>query len=309
MAFLGERNDEMDYLMTLGIFASIYAILAISLNVLTGYAGQVSLGHAALFGIGAYTSAVLTVNIGMNYWAALPLSILITALVGSLLGLPGLRVHSDFLVLVTIGINFVVVAFFKYIPFFGGPYGLVNIPRPTLFGKTLDTPGYFLYALGWAVFVILFTYWMSKKYLRSAFEAIKEDEEAAEAMTVSVPRFKIYAFTISAAFAGLAGNLWAHYMGVIFPNDFSFSRSVEIMTMIVIGGVGTIRGAVLGALLLVFLPEYLRFVGDYRMLIYGLIIIFTMVFIPSGLLGDRSITWRWTKIFKKGDRIAGNNSD
>ncbi len=299
----------MGYLMTLGIFASIYTILAISLNILTGYAGQVSLGHAALFGIGAYVSAALTVNLGFNYWTALPLSILITALVGALLGLPSLRVHSDFLVLVTIGINFVVVALFKYTPFFGGPYGLLGIPRPSLFGESMNTFEYFLYAVGWATFTILFVYWMSKKYIRVAFEAIKEDEEAAEAMTISVARFKIYAFTISAAFAGLAGNLWAHYMGVIFPGNFSFSKSIEIMTMIVLGGIGTIRGAVLGAVLLIFLPEYLRFVSDYRMLIYGLIIVFTMIFIPSGLLGDRSITWKWTRIFKKGDRVAKNNEN
>ncbi len=291
----------MGYLMTLGIFSSIYIILAISLNILTGYAGQVSLGHAALFGIGAYTSAILTVNLGFNYWLALPLSIVITALVGALLGLPSLRVHSDFLVLVTIGINFVVVALLKYTPFFGGPYGIMGIPRPTFFGKPMDTFGYFLYASGWAVLTIIFTYWMSKKYIRTAFEAIKEDEEAAEAMTISVPRFKIYAFAISAAFAGLAGSLWAHYMGVIFPDNFSFSKSIEIMTMIVLGGMGTIRGAVLGAILLVFLPEYLRFVSDYRMLIYGLIIVFTMLFMPSGLLGDRSITWKWTKLLKKDD--------
>ncbi len=275
----------LDYLMTLSIFAGINTMLALSLNILIGFAGQVSLGHAAFFGIGAYTSAVLTVNLGLNYWFALPLSVLISGFIGFLLGLPSLRVKHDFLVLATIGINFVVVSIFNYVQFFGGPYGIVGIPRPSLFGKTLDTFGYFIYTMVWLVLSVVFVIYLSKVYLRYGFEAVKEDEEAAESIGVSVPRYKMYAFTISGAMAGLAGNLWAHYMGVIFPENFAFPVSITILTMVVLGGVGTITGPIIGAVIITLLPEILRFVQNYRMLIYGTIIVLVMLFMPEGLMG------------------------
>lgn len=275
----------LDYLMTLSIFAGINIMLALSLNILIGFAGQVSLGHAAFFGIGAYTSAVLTVNLGLNYWFALPLSVLISGFIGFLLGLPSLRVKHDFLVLATIGINFVVVSIFNYVQFFGGPYGIVGIPRPSLFGKTLDTFGYFIYTMVWLVLSVVFVIYLSKVYLRYGFEAVKEDEEAAESIGVSVPRYKMYAFTISGAMAGLAGNLWAHYMGVIFPENFAFPVSITILTMVVLGGVGTITGPIIGAVIITLLPEILRFVQNYRMLIYGTIIVLVMLFMPEGLMG------------------------
>jgi len=275
----------LDYLMTLSIFAGINIMLALSLNILIGFAGQVSLGHAAFFGIGAYTSAVLTVNLGLNYWFALPLSVLISGFIGFLLGLPSLRVKHDFLVLATIGINFVVVSIFNYVQFFGGPYGIVGIPRPSLFGKTFDTFGYFIYTMVWLILSVVFVIYLSKVYLRYGFEAVKEDEEAAESIGVSVPRYKMYAFTISGAMAGLAGNLWAHYMGVIFPENFAFPVSITILTMVVLGGVGTITGPIIGAVIITLLPEILRFVQNYRMLIYGTIIVLVMLFMPEGLMG------------------------
>jgi len=275
----------LDYLMTLSIFAGINIMLALSLNILIGFAGQVSLGHAAFFGIGAYTSAVLTVNLGLNYWFALPLSVLISGFIGFLLGLPSLRVKHDFLVLATIGINFVVVSIFNYVQFFGGPYGIVGIPRPSLFGKTLDTFGYFIYTMVWLILSVVFVIYLSKVYLRYGFEAVKEDEEAAESIGVSVPRYKMYAFAISGAMTGLAGNLWAHYMGVIFPENFAFPVSITILTMVVLGGVGTITGPIIGAVIITLLPEILRFVQNYRMLIYGTIIVLVMLFMPEGLMG------------------------
>jgi len=282
----------LDYLLTLMTFCGIYSILALSLNILIGFAGQVSLGHAAFFGIGAYASAIFTVKLGLSYWISLPLSILISAFFGFLLGLPSLRVKHDFLVLATIGMNFVVVSLFNYISFFGGPYGIVGIPRPSLFGHTLMTIGYFLYTLFWVVLVTLFVRYLTKKYVRYGFEAIKEDEWAAESIGVSVPRFKIYAFTIAGALAGLAGNLWAHQMGAIFPDNFSFPVSISILTMVVLGGIGTIIGPIVGAVLLTILPEILRFVQDYRMFIYGAIVVLLMLYQPSGLLGKGGILRR-----------------
>ncbi|MGJ8454708.1 branched-chain amino acid ABC transporter permease [Pseudothermotoga sp. U03pept] len=301
---------SLDYLLTITVFMSVNVILATSLNVLIGFAGQVSLGHAAFFGIGAYTSAILTVKVGVDYWWALVLSIIIGGLIGSLLGLPSLRVREDFLVLATIGMNFVVVSIFNYVPFFGGPYGIISIPRPKFFGHTFGTRAYAIYALIWAVAVVLFVIFLSKRYVRMGFDALRENEDAAESIGVSSPRYKIYAFTIAGALAGLAGNLWAHYMTVIFPDNFSFPVSISIITMVVIGGLGTITGPIIGAVLVTILPELLRFIQDYRMFVYGMIIVFTMLFMPSGIMGFlRGVSNGSTfsrKYIQKIRRIAGS---
>ncbi len=282
----------LDYFLTLITFSNIFVILSLSLNVLIGYAGQVSLGHAAFFGIGAYTSAVLAVKLGIGYGWTLLFSVLVGGFFGFLLGLPSLRVKHDFLVLATIGLNFVVVAIFKYVDFFGGPYGIIGLPAPKFFGKELGTGGYAAYTAFWAAVVTLLMIYIERVYLRYGLEAIRENEEAAESIGVSVPLFKIYAFTIAGALAGLAGNLWAYQMGMVFPDDFSFPVSITILTMVVLGGVGTISGPILGAMLLTFLPEILRFIQDYRLLLYGAIIVLVMMYQPSGLLGKGGILRR-----------------
>ena len=287
---------SLDYFLTVSTYANISVILALSLNILMGYAGQVSLGHAAFFGIGAYASAVLTVNLGLNYWVALPLSVLIGAVSGFLLGLPSLRVKHDFLVLATIGLHFVVVSIFNYVDFFGGPYGIIGLPLPNLFGHDLMTLGYFFYTLFWVVIVILLNLYIEKVYLRYGFEAIKENEEAAESIGISSPRFKIYAFTISGALAALAGNLWAHQMGMVFPDNFSFPVSISILTMVVLGGIGTIVGPITGAVIITLLPEILRFIQEYRMLVYGAIIVLVMMYQPAGLMGRGGLL---RKIFQR----------
>ncbi len=287
---------SLDYILTLVTFSNIFSILALSLNIITGYAGQVSLGHAAFFGIGAYTSAILAVKFGVGYWWTLLASVLISGVVGLFLGLPSLRVKHDFLVLATIGTNFVVVALFKYIDFFGGPYGIVGIPMARIFGIDLSTTGFAVYTSIWLVISTVLNLYINKVYLRYGFEAVKENEEAAESIGVSVSLFKIYAFTISGALAGLAGNLWAYQMGMVFPDDFSFSISISILTMLVLGGMGTTSGPILGAYTLTFLPEALRFIQDYRMLLYGLIIVLVMMYQPSGLLGKNGIL---RKAFKR----------
>ncbi len=283
---------SLDYLFTVLTYANIFSILALSLNILMGYAGQVSLGHAAFFGIGAYASAVLTVKLGLSYWFSLPLSVLIGGILGFLLGLPSLRVRHDFLVLATIGLNFVVVSVFNYVDFFGGPYGIIGLPIVRIFGHDLMTFGYFVYTSVWLLIIVLINLYIERVFLRFGFEAVKENEDAAESIGVSVPRFKIYAFSISGAMAALAGNLWAHQMGMVFPDNFSFPVSVSILTMVVLGGMGTISGPIVGAFILTFLPEVLRFVQDYRLLIYGAIIIAVMMYQPHGLLGKSGILRR-----------------
>ncbi|MCS7175606.1 branched-chain amino acid ABC transporter permease [Pseudothermotoga sp.] len=277
---------SLDYFLTVSVFTMINTILALSLNILIGYAGQVSLGHAAFFGIGAYASAVLTVKFGLDYWLALLFSILVSGLIGLLLGLPALRVKEDFLVLATIGINFVVVSVFNYVKFFGGPYGILGLPRPKLFGIVFNTKIYALYVLIWTTVVFFLVRYISNTYLKLGFDTLRENEDAAESVGVSSARYKMYAFAMAGLMAGLAGNLWAHYMTVVFPDNFSFPVSIGILTMVVVGGVGTLFGPVVGAVLITFLPELLRFARDYRMLIYGFIIVFTMFFMPKGIVGS-----------------------
>ena len=280
-----------EYLLTVGIFVGIFSILTISLNILVGYARQISAGHAAFWGIGAYASAILTVRYGLSFWEALPLVVLITAAVGILLGLPSLRVSHDFLVLVTIGLNFIVVAVFSYSSFFGGSMGIVGIPRPMIGGKPLNNLAYFLLVIGFLLLLIFVNLRFLQTWARLGMEAMGEDDVAAQSLGIHIAKFKILAFALSAAFAGVAGSLWSHYIGSVFPENFGFLRSVELLAMLVFGGIGTLRGAVFGAALLVILPEYLRFIQDYRMLIYGGILIVMMMVQPMGILGKGS--WLW----------------
>ncbi|GAB4538175.1 MAG: branched-chain amino acid ABC transporter permease [Anaerolineae bacterium] len=292
------------YVISVAVFVGIWVSLALSLNILTGYAGQVSLGHAAFFGIGAYTSAVLAVRYAMPFWVDFLGAIVLTGLVGAVLGLPSLRVRHDFLVLATMGINFVVVAIFKYVDFFGGAMGLVNIPAPSLFGATFRGGIPYL-ALVWAYafLVWLLSWYLSRTWAGLAFHTVRIDEDAAAAVGVSVPRFKIYAFGISAALAGGAGSLYGHFIGSVFPDTFVFVESIAVLSMVIFGGVGTLRGPILGAIILKAAPEMLRFVQDYRFTIYGALLVLMMLFQPMGLIGDRS--WLWRNLSRLLRRPAG----
>lgn len=282
-----------DYLLTVGIFVGIFTILTLSLNILTGYAKQVSLGHAAFFGIGAYAQAILVTRAGLSFWSALPCTVIIAATIGGMLGLPSLRVSHDFLVLTTIGLNFIVVAVFGYFNFFGGAMGIIGIPMPQIFGRALTNLDFFLMTFSFVIITALVSYYLSKTWARLAMEGLGEDEIAAQSMGINVARFKIYAFVLSSALAGIAGSLWAHYIGSVFPNNFAFSRSISIISMLVFGGMGTIRGAIFGAVLLKIIPEFFRFVETYRMLIYGGLLVLMITFQPMGLLGRGSVLWNF----------------
>lgn len=284
----------MDYFISLAIFAGIWVALALSLNILMGYAGQVSLGHAAFFGIGAYTSALLTQRYGQSFVIGLLGALLVTGLVGGFLGLPSLRVRHDFLVLATMGVNFVVVAVFKYVDFFGGALGLVDIPTPRFFGLDSEIP-YLILVWLYVLFTLGVAWYLSKAWAGMALNAVRLDEDAAASVGVSVPRFKIIAFIISAALAGGAGSLYAHYLKSLFPDTFGFLESIVILSMVVVGGVGTLRGPIFGAILLRLLPELLRGLVDYRFTVYGALLVLMMLFQPMGLLGDDSALWRGLK--------------
>lgn len=277
------------YLITILTIIAIHAIVVCGLNVIVGYAGQISLGHAAFFGIGAYTAALLATKAGFSFWAALPIVLVISGLVGLLLGLPSLRVRDDFLAITTIGINFIVEAIFLYIPFFGGALGIGGIPRIFIFGIKLKGIAFFGLCIFFLILVLIVCWWFTRSWAGLACFALREEESAASSMGISPVRFKLLAFVVGTAMAGLGGALYAHYMRFISATDFSFPVSIALLSTIVLGGMGTLWGPVLGAVILGALPEIFRPLVDYRMLFYMVLLLLMIRFQPGGLLGESSV--------------------
>ena len=277
------------YLITILITILIYAMLAHSLNIITGHAGQISLGHAAFFGIGAYTSAMLYTEAGSPFWISVFLAAVVAGIVGALLGIPCLRVRDDFLAITTMGINFVVEAIFLYLPFFGGAMGIGGINLPKWFGREMTKPEYFFLILVVFFLLLFLDRRIGRSWIGLAWASIREDEQAAGAMGVDVVRFKVLAFILGSAIAGLAGGFYAHFLTFIMPQNFGFGQSIVILCMVVFGGIGTRWGPIVGAIILGILPEISRPIMEYRILIYGVLLLAMMRFQPGGLLGPDSI--------------------
>ncbi|MDT8285308.1 MAG: branched-chain amino acid ABC transporter permease [Thermovirgaceae bacterium] len=278
-----------NYVLTIGIFVAINGIVACGLNIIVGYAGQISLGHAAFFGIGAYTAALLATRAGFSFWLSLPLVIIITGAIGLLLGLPSLRVRADFLAITTIGINFIVESVFMYVPFFGGALGIGGISRILFFGIRLREAGFLALAGTLLVLSLGCTWWFARSWTGLACFALREDETSASSIGISPVLFKLLAFMTGTAMAGVGGSLYAHYMRFISATDFGFPVSVMMLSMVVVGGMGTLWGPVIGALLLTILPEVFRPLTDYRMLLYAVLLLLMIRFQPGGLLGERGV--------------------
>lgn len=297
----------MDYFVNVAILITINAIAACGLNVIVGYAGQISLGHAAFFGIGAYASAMLTTKAGFTFWEALPIVLLIAAILGFILGLPSLRVKEDFLAITTMGINFIVEAVFLYTPFFGKALGIGGIPRIYAFGQRLNNQTLLGLCLCILALTLLICWQFTRTWAGLSCFAVREDETAAASMGISPVRTKLMAFIIGTVFASLAGALYAHYVRFISAGDFGFPVSITMMSMVVIGGIGTLWGPLLGALILGVLPEAFRPLIDYRMFLYSLLLLLTIRFQPGGLLGEQSFAWNVFQHFAgKGKRGAPN---
>ena len=275
------------YLYSIGATAAIFTLLALSLNIITGYAGQAMMGHAAFFGIGAYTAAILTQTYHVNFFLALLIAMLFTGACGALLGLISLRLQADFLAITTIGINFVMVALFNNMSITGGSLGL-TILKPMLFGTKMGNRQFFWLTCVVSVVVCLLIIKMRRSWFGMALASINNDSAAAHSFGIDVSRYQILTFIIGTVIAGLAGGIYAHRMGYICSSDFAFVISIQILSMVVIGGIGTIRGPIFGALLLTFLPEALRFADNYRSFVYGTLLVLMVRFMPSGLIGDNS---------------------
>lgn len=273
------------YHLQLLTFIGIYTLLALGLNMLMGYAGQISLGHAAFFGLGAYTTAVLTVHCGWSPWMSLPVALLLTAAVSFLVALPMLKLHGFYLGMGTLGFGMIGYILFRgWARVTGGDSGLVGIPPLTL-GSIELTSKVSYYYLVW--FCVIVGFIICERVVDSrmgrALRAIHDSEQAAGAMGVDTARIKVNVFVMSAVFSALAGFLYAHMVTFISPSSFDFLVSVRMVTMVVIGGMASIWGSLLGASLLTLLPEWLQVFVDYEMMVYGFVLMVVMIFLPQGL--------------------------
>lgn len=283
---------SLDYLIVVLVTISIFAVLVVSLNLVAGYAGQPNLAQGAFLGIGAYFAAVLSVHDGWSFWATIPAATIAAGIAGLVVGAISLRLHEDFLAITTIGLNFVVVAMFEYVPFFGGAVGVYAIPLPSIGSHVFGNADFLVVGAVMVVGVVALSWYLEQTWFGAALLAIRDDEAAAAATGIPVARYKTAAFVLSASLAGLAGALYAPFISAVTPTSFGFSESVVILAMLVFGGMGVIGGAIAGAVVLGALPEVFRFISDYRLLTFGAILVLMLRFQPQGLLGEDSAVRR-----------------
>jgi branched-chain amino acid transport system permease protein len=302
--FFGSRG-YVD-VMTLAL---IYVVLGLGLNIVVGFAGLLDLGYVGFYAIGAYTYALLNQYFGLSFWECVPLAASASALFGFLLGFPVLRLRGDYLAIVTLGFGEIIRLLLNNMTgLTGGPDGVSGIPKPTVFGVAMArhplTEGgttfhqlfgltyegghmvIFLYFIG--LLLALFTYFVTSRLLRMpmgrAWEALREDEIACRSLGINPTKVKLSAFTLGAAFAGLAGSFFAARQGLVTPESFTFIESALILAIVVLGGMGSQLGVILAAILLTVLPEVARSFAEYRMLIFGLVMVLMMMWRPQGLL-------------------------
>lgn len=286
----------MDYVFHVLVFVCIYGTLAVSLNAVVGVTGMLSIVHAALWGVGAYTSALLSIHVQLPFVLSLPAAAAASALVAAAIALPALRLNDDYFAMATFGFQMIVYYVLNgWIAVTRGPMGLPGIPRANMFGYEIATPGSFLVLAATVFALSLMAFSVA---LRSAFgrtlRGIREDEVFVESLGKNVMQHKFLAFVGAAAFAGLAGGLYAHYVTFIDPSSFTVLESILVISMVIVGGSGTLWGPVLGAMVLVIVPELLRFSGlpagaaaNLRQMIYGGLLVLFMMVRPYGLLGRR----------------------
>ena len=273
--------------------ALINIMLAVSLNLIVGFTGQLCLGHAGFMSIGAYLSAILTQKAELPFMVSIFIGAIIACIIAALIGYPTLRLTGDYFAITTLAFCEIIRIVIMNIDFIGGARGLTGIPKKTNF----------TIAFIFAVITIVIIYNIIHSSQGRAMLSVRENEIAAESMGINAFKYKIMAFVIGAFFAGLAGGLYAHYMGYIQPTAFDFNKSIDYLTFVVFGGMGSLSGSVIATIILTFLPELLRGFQNFRMILYPLALIILMIFRPQGLLGDKEITF---KIFKL-DKLKKNS--
>ncbi len=278
------------------IFAGIYCLITMGLSLLMGYAGQISIGHAAFYGIGAYTSAILTARYGLNPWPCIFIGMILSALVAVLVGAPSLKLRGHYLAMATLAFGIIVyIIFNEEASWTGGPDGMTGIPGLSLFGFEFDSVEKYYYLVWIFVFaVFIFTVNLIQSGIGRALRAIHVSEPAAGAMGVDISKFKIMVFVYSAVLASLAGSLYAHYLNFINPSTFDLFFSIKLLIMIALGGMYNIWGAIIGACLITFLSyEWLHYFEEYEVIVYGAILLLVTIFLPKGLVGVPGIVKGW----------------
>ncbi|MGB7062364.1 MAG: branched-chain amino acid ABC transporter permease [Candidatus Zixiibacteriota bacterium] len=284
----------MEYVLHILILIGIYVILSVSLNLIAGYTGLLSIAHAAFYGVGAYVAALMALNLHSPFLINIICAVILSGLLGALVGIPSLRIRDDYFMIATFAFQVIVFSVLNnWVSFTGGPMGLPGIPQPTIFGLKISSHVGFLVLV--AIFCAL-TLWVTRRIVQSPFgrvlKAIREDEVFAQAAGKNVAAYKIIVFVIGAGMAAVAGSMYAYYISFIDPTSFTVMESIFIISLVIIGGAGSLWGPVLGAFVLVLLPELLRFVGmpsslaaNVRQILYGGLLVAFMMWRPRGFLG------------------------
>lgn len=288
----------MEYILHILILICIYSILSVSLNLLIGYAGILSVTHAAFYGIGAYVAALMALNLHSPFLLNIFLAVIAAVILGAIVGIPSLRIKDDYFVIATFAFQIITFSILNnLVDFTGGPLGLPGIPQPVIFGIEISSHISYLILSGILAFI---AYWFCRRVVQSPIgrilKALREDEVLTQSAGKNVTFFKVQVFMISAGVASLAGVLYATYITYIDPTSFTVMESILIISMVIIGGTGSLKGSVIGAVVLVALPELLRFVGmpnsiaaNLRQILYGAALVGFMLWRPKGLIGEYEI--------------------
>jgi branched-chain amino acid transport system permease protein len=286
------------YQTNIMITGLIYVMLGLGLNIVVGLAGLLDLGYVAFYAVGAYSYALLNYHFGLSFWAALPIGAGLGAFFGILLGFPVLRLRGDYLAIVTLGFGEIIRLILEnWNEFSFGPSGIANIPRPSFFGIQLSLQNATIYIYYLMIVLVIFTIFVVERLQNSrigrAWIALREDEVACEAMGIDKRKTKLTAFALGATWAGMAGVIFAAKTTFINPASFTIWESIIILCIVVLGGMGSIVGVIIGAFILILLPEYLRVFSEYRMLVFGALLVLMMVFRPGGIVSDVRRTYKF----------------
>ncbi|NUO80374.1 branched-chain amino acid ABC transporter permease [candidate division KSB1 bacterium] len=285
----------MAYLLHILILINIYIIIAISLNLIAGYTGILSIAHAAFYGVGAYVAALFAVNYGTPFLLNLIVAMAMAGAVAAVVAFPSLRIHDDYLVIATFGFQMILFSIFNnWVGLTRGPLGIPGIPQPNIFGFAITSHVEYLALSGVCALAV---YFFAKRVIESPFgrvlKAIREDEIFTQALGKNVTRYKILVFVMGGALVAIAGALYAHYVTFIDPTSFTILESIFMISIVIVGGAGSLKGSVIGAAVLIVLPEMLRFLGmpnaiaaNMRQIIYGALLVVMMIFRPKGLVGE-----------------------
>jgi len=285
----------MNYLFHILVMIGIYSIFIQSLNIVMGYTGLVSLSQAAFYGIGAYATALLMINFHINFFVAVPISIVVTVLLSFIVSIPSLRLKGDYFILATLGFQIIIFSIlYNWIGLTRGPYGIPGIPSPQIFGFTFDDPAKFLIlSTIIALLVNYILYLITSIKFGLILKSIREDEIAISTFGKNTTKFKIISFSIGVGIAAIAGSLYATYVTYIDPTSFTLNESILLVTILSIGGGGNIIGPIVGTLILILLPEFLRFLeipdsiaANIRIMLYALVLILILIYRPQGLAGE-----------------------